>query len=251
MRRKKEVVEKELPKKIEQTLLLEMPNDQRHIYDLHLQKERQRVLGLLNEGGLQANRFAIFQSLTKMRQLCLHPALVDKKHIDLSSIKLTSLVEQVNDLIAEDHRVLIFSQFTSFLALVKKLLDKEGIPYLYLAGETKNRGQLVKQFQESKVPVFLISIKAGGFGLNLTAADYCILLDPWWNPAVENQAIDRTHRIGQKRPVFVYRLIVKNTIEEKVVALQNKKRKLFSNVLEDGEIFSTLVTEADIKKIFE
>lgn len=251
MRRKKEVVEKELPKKIEQTLLLEMTNDQRHIYDLHLQKERQRVLGLLNEGGLQANRFAIFQSLTKMRQLCLHPALVDRKHADLSSIKLKSLIEQVNDLIAEDHRVLIFSQFTSFLALVKKTLDKNSVPYLYLAGETKNRGQLVKQFQESKIPIFLISIKAGGFGLNLTAADYCILLDPWWNPAVENQAIDRTHRIGQKRPVFVYRLIVKNTIEEKVVALQNKKRKLFSNVLEDGEVFSTLVTEADIKKIFE
>jgi SNF2 family DNA or RNA helicase len=145
----------------------------------------------------------------------------------------------------------VFSQFTSFLRLVKQALEVDGIQYLYLAGETKRRGELIKKFEsDASIPVFLISMKAGGFGLNLTAADYCILLDPWWNPAVEQQAVDRAHRIGQSRPVFVYKMIAKDTIEEKVLALQERKKKLFQSVLDEEGMFGKMITEDDIRGIF-
>lgn len=251
LRRQKAVVETQLPPKNEQILYLPLNDEHRHIYDLHLQQERKRVLGLLKSGGLQAHRFEILRSLTRMRQLCLHPALVDSKYENISATKLESLQEYLKELIAENHRVLIFSQFTSFLAKVKIVLQKAKYPYVYLAGETKDRGSLLKEFQQNQnIPIFLISLKAGGFGLNLTAADYCILLDPWWNPAVEQQAIDRTHRIGQTKPVFVYKMIIKDSIEEKVLKLQEKKQKLFKNIMDDESFFSSAVTEEDIKNIF-
>jgi SNF2 family DNA or RNA helicase len=177
--------------------------------------------------------------------------LVDEKNRSVPATKLVALLETVKELVGDKHRILIFSQFTSLLAEVKTIFDLEKLAYLYLDGSTKDRRELIKDFQTRQTPIFLISLKAGGFGLNLTAADYCILLDPWWNPAVENQAIDRMHRIGQNKPVFVYKLIAKDTIEEKVLALQEKKKKLFQNVLEDGHVFSTLITEKDIKSIFE
>lgn len=251
LRRQKTLVEKELPLKTEQVLYLPLNDEHRHLYDLHLQHERKRILGMLQNGGLKDHRFEILRSLTKLRQLCLHPKLLDEKHAQIPSTKIEALKEQLEEIIAEKHRVLIFSQFTSFLVHVKEMLDKAGHSYLYLAGETKNRGKLIQQFhKDSSIPIFLISLKAGGFGLNLTAADYCILLDPWWNPAVEAQAVDRTHRIGQDKPVFVYKFIAKDTIEEKVLALQEKKRELFQNVFNEGSLFSAMISEEDIKSIF-
>jgi SNF2 family DNA or RNA helicase len=145
----------------------------------------------------------------------------------------------------------VFSQFTSFLSLVRTRLDHDGIRYSYLDGSTRNRAKVVDAFRQGDDPLFLISLKAGGFGLNLTEADYCFLLDPWWNPATENQAIDRTHRIGQTRPVNVYRLIAANTIEEKVVALAQRKAELFKGVMDDGDLFASSLTADDIRGLFD
>jgi len=251
LRRKKDLVEKELPQKSEQLLTLEMESDQRKIYDLYLQKQRQVILGLLSAGGMKKHQFEILTALMRMRQICLHAGLIDKRYGKTSSIKIESLMEQLENVLSENHKVLIFSQFTSFLSLVKDNLDSKKIDYCYLDGSTRNRAQVIDEFQNGKKNVFLMSLKAGGIGINLTAADYCIILDPWWNPAVENQAVARSHRIGQTKPVMVYKYIIKNTIEEKVVALQEKKKRLFDNVLEEGEIFGSLVTEKDIKNLLE
>ena len=252
LRRKKELVEKELPPKQQQVLWLEMDAQQRKIYDLQLQHERQKVLGLLAEGGLKSNRFEILTSLMRLRQLCLHATLVDKKYAKVPSVKLDTLIEQLQPIIDEGHKVLVFSQFTSFLSLAREQLEEAKITYSYLDGSTRNRKAVIKKFTDNpEVPLFLISLKAGAVGLNLTAADYCIILDPWWNPAVENQAVDRAHRIGQKRTVIIYKFIVKDTIEEKVLKLQERKQKLFQSVIDDGDAFSPLITEDDIKSIFE
>ena len=253
LRRKKDLVEKDLPARVEQVLPLEMPAAQRKIYDAYLNTERKRVLGLLAEkGGLQKHRFTIFSALMRLRQLCLHPGLVDGEHLRKPSAKIDSFLELLEEIVSGEHKVLVFSQFTSFLTLVREALGARKVDYLYLDGATKKRGELIKKFESvDGPPVFLISLKAGGSGLNLTAADYCILLDPWWNPAVEDQAIARAHRIGQKKTVNVYRLIIKDSIEEKVLKLQEKKRKLFSDVLEDGEMFAKVFNEEDIKNLFE
>jgi len=251
LRRKKELVAGELPPKTETVLRLEMGKDQRSLYDLFLQKQRQKVLGLLAEGGMKAHRFEILTALTRLRQLCLHPVLVDSKYEGWDSVKIDALFEQLEPIVSEGHKVLVFSQFTSFLSLIRKRLEVDSTPFCYLDGSTRNRKEVIGEFQESRdKQIFLMSLKAGGVGLNLTAADYCIVMDPWWNPAVENQAIARTHRIGQTRHVMVYRLIVKNTIEEKVLKLQEKKKRLFDNVLEEGEAFGSLITEDDIKNLF-
>lgn len=251
LRRTKERVEKDLPPKVEQTIVLDMHPKERHLYEVYLQRERQKVLGLLKQGGFKTHRFEILTSLTRLRQLCLHPALVDAKHGHVPSAKLDAFMERLEVILSEGHRVVVFSQFTSFLAHAQKRLDEANLRYLYLDGATRNRKDVINAFQkERSVPLFLLSLKAGGFGLNLTAADYCVLLDPWWNPAVESQAIDRTHRIGQTRHVVVYRLIMRGTIEEKVVKLQEKKQGLFRNVLDEGDVFSTLLTEEDIRSIF-
>ena len=251
LRRKKELVEKDLPAKTESVVLLDMEPAQRAIYDLFLQKSRQKVLGLLASGGFREHRFEILTALTRLRQLCLHPALVEQKHADAPSAKLAALLDYLVTIIAEGHKVLVFSQFTSFLALAREVLDGAGIAYAYLDGSTRKRAEPIERFRkDSGVNVFLISLKAGGTGLNLTAADYCILLDPWWNPAVENQAIARAHRIGQSRSVTAYRFITKDTIEEKVLKLQDKKRHLFENIIEEGDAFGSLITEADIRGLF-
>ncbi|MEV4423054.1 C-terminal helicase domain-containing protein, partial [Patulibacter sp. NPDC049589] len=161
--------------------------------------------------------------------------------------KLTALVGQLEDVVGGGHRALVFSQFTGFLELVQARLAEEGITTSYLDGKTKQRAKVVERFKAGDAPVFLISLKAGGFGLNLTEADYCFLLDPWWNPAAEAQAIDRTHRIGQTRPVNVYRMISTGTIEEKVAALADRKAALFAGVLDEGDLFSGAVTADDIR----
>jgi superfamily II DNA or RNA helicase len=247
-RRTKEQVAADLPTKQEQILDVELHPRHRKIYQTHLQRERQKILGLVDD--MNKNRFTILRSLTLLRQLSLHAGLVDDEHRDLPSSKIDTLVEQLHDVIDGGHRALVFSQFTGFLAQVRSRLDTEGIEYCYLDGRTRKRADVLARFKEGTAPVFLISLKAGGFGLNLTEADYCFLLDPWWNPATEAQAVDRTHRIGQTRNVMVYRLIAKNTIEEKVMALKARKAELFTNVMDEGNVFGTGLNADDIRELF-
>ncbi|SHJ80262.1 Superfamily II DNA or RNA helicase, SNF2 family [Tessaracoccus bendigoensis DSM 12906] len=250
LRRTKREVVQELPDKIEQVQKVELTPVHRRVYDRYLQRERQRVLGMLDD--MDRNRVAIFRALTMLRQLALDPVLVDAKYATSTpSAKVSTLVEQVVELAAEGHRALVFSSFTGYLKLVREALDEAGVSYVYLDGRTMNRPARIAQFREGDDPVFLISLKAGGFGLTLTEADYVFVLDPWWNPAAENQAIDRTHRIGQTRSVNVYRMVSTDTIEEKVVALQERKRDLFSSVVDSGTFSSGAITAADIRALFD
>jgi SNF2 family DNA or RNA helicase len=207
------------------------------------------VLGLLDD--LDRNRFIVFRSLTLLRMLSQPPELIDPAHAHIARSKLSALFEQLDEILAEGHRTLVFSQFTSFLALVAARLNERGIPYAYLDGATRDRDAAIASFRDGQAPVFLISLKAGGFGLTLTEADYVFLLDPWWNPAAESQAVDRAHRIGQTRPVNVYRLIASGTIEEKVMALQQRKARLFRAVMDDDALFSQALTAEDIRGLFE
>lgn len=249
LRRTKESVVLDLPAKQEQQVLVRLTEEHQHVYDTHLNRERQKILHLVED--LDRNRFTIFQSLTHLRMLALEPSLVDPTLSDIPGSKLEALFEQLDDVLSENHRALVFSQFTSYLKVLAAKLEERGIPYVYLDGNTRNRAKVIDQFKEGEAPLFLISLKAGGFGLNLTEADYCFLLDPWWNPAVEAQAIDRTHRIGQTRQVMVYRMIAKGTIEEKVVALQDTKRKLISTVMDEADGFSKALTAQDIRGLLE
>jgi superfamily II DNA or RNA helicase len=244
-RRTKELVARDLPRKQEQALEVELHPRHRRLYDTYLQRERQKILGLL--GDLDRNRFTILRSITLLRQLSLHPGLVDERGEAVPCAKLGALAEQLGDVVGGGHRALVFSQFTGFLAKVRDRLDRDGIGYCYLDGRTRRRDRVLERFRTDDDPVFLISLKAGGFGLNLTEADYCFLLDPWWNPAVENQAIDRTHRIGQTRQVMVYRMIARDTIEEKVAGLARRKAALFSGVMDDGDLFASRLTAEDIR----
>ena len=248
MRRTKERVAADLPAKQEQVLEVDLHPRHRTVYQRHLQRERQKVLGLVDD--LQHHRFTILRSLTLLRQLSLHAGLIDGEHLDLPSAKIDAVAEQLRNVIGAGHRALVFSQFTGFLDLVRGRLSAEGVEYCYLDGKTTNRAEVIGRFKDGGVPVFLISLKAGGFGLNLTEADYCFLLDPWWNPATEEQAVDRTHRIGQTRNVMVYRLIAKDTIEEKVMALKARKAELFSSVMDDGNAFGASLDADDIRGLF-
>ena len=249
LRRTKELVATDLPEKQEQILELELSPKHRTIYQRHLQRERQKVLGMLED--MDKNRFAVFSSLTKLRQLSLDASLIDDQYHSVPSSKLEALLEQLEDLTSEGHNALVFSQFTSFLGKASTMLTEAGIEHAYLDGSTTNRGKVIESFTSGKVQVFLISLKAGGFGLNLTQADYCFLMDPWWNPASENQAVDRAHRIGQKRNVMVYRMVSKNTIEEKVMALKEKKAKLFTAVLDDDAAFASAISADDVRALFD
>lgn len=247
LRRQKELVAAELPAKQEQVLTVELESRHRKLYDTVLQRERKKLLGLL--GDMDKNRFAIFRSLTLLRMLALDPAIVDESPDEVPSSKLDALLDHLGDIVAEGHRTLVFSQFTSFLSRIASHLDERGIEHAYLDGSTRQRGKVIESFRKGSAPVFLISLKAGGFGLTLTEADYVFLMDPWWNPATEAQAIDRTHRIGQTKNVMVYRLVSEGTIEEKVVALQQKKAELFSTLMDNGEAFSSAITAADIREL--
>ncbi|WP_019876312.1 DEAD/DEAH box helicase [Sporichthya polymorpha] len=249
-RRTKEEVAPELPPKQEQVLSVQLDPKHRKIYDLTLQRERQKVLKLLDD--LEGNRFEILRSLTLLRQLSLHPGLTDDEHLTVPSAKLDALLEHVQAVEGTGHRTLVFSQFTRLLDLVEARLDAEGIEHVRLDGTTRRRAEVIERFKTGSAPVFLISLKAGGFGLNLTEADYCFLMDPWWNPAAELQAVDRTHRIGQTRTVHVYRLIAANTIEERVLDLQARKAKLFARVVDggEGEGFGRALSAEDIRGLF-
>jgi len=249
MRRTKELVARDLPAKQEQVLQIDLEAKHRKLYDTFLQRERQKLLGLIED--MDKNRFIIFRSLTLLRMLSLDASLVDEAYANIPSSKLDALFEQLEDVLAEGHRALVFSQFTSFLKKAAARLDAQGTPFAYLDGATLRRSDVIDRFKNGDAPVFLISLKAGGFGLNLTEADYVFLLDPWWNPATEAQAVDRTHRIGQTRNVMVYRMVANGTIEEKVMALKERKAKLFSSVMDDDAVFSSALTADDIRGLIE
>jgi SNF2 family DNA or RNA helicase len=249
LRRTKEQVASDLPDKQEQVLELDLNPRHHRIYQTHLQRERQKILGLL--GDMNKNRMAIFRSLTLLRQASLDVSLIDESYDGVPSTKLDALMEMLEDIVEDGHRVLVFSQFTRFLTLARQRIEKAGIDLCYLDGKTRKRDVVIDEFRNGEAPVFLISLKAGGFGLNLTEADYCILLDPWWNPATEAQAVDRVHRIGQTRKVMVYRLVAKDTIEEKVMALKAKKSALFADVMDAGGLESGALTAADIRGLLD
>ena len=249
LRRTKELVAAELPAKNDTRVNLPLAPGHRRIYDTHLQRERQKVLGLLED--MDKNRFTIFQSLTLLRRLALDAALIDPEaYAGVSSVKRDYLVQQLPDLLEKGHRVLVFSQFTGYLKSISARLSEEGIGHLYLDGSTRNRAEVIEAFTSGQEPVFLISLKAGGFGLNLTEADHVFIMDPWWNPAAEQQAVDRIHRIGQDKEVHVYRLVAEGTIEEKVMQLKESKAALFDAVVGEGEFASAAVTAEDVRELF-
>ncbi|MFC4555497.1 DEAD/DEAH box helicase [Georgenia faecalis] len=242
-RRTKEQVATELPPKQEQVLTVTLNPRHRRIYETHLQRERRKILGLIDD--MDKNRFTIFRSLTLLRQLSLDPTLIDDKYAGVSSSKADAFMENLEEVISGGHRALVFSQFTTFLKTVRDRLDAMGVDYCYLDGTTRHRARRIEEFKTGSAPVFLISLKAGGFGLNLTEADYCFVLDPWWNPAVETQAVDRAHRIGQDKTVMVYRLVAAGTIEEKVMELKARKQDLFDRVMDDGDALMSSPLSAD------
>lgn len=249
LRRTKELVAVELPAKNDTRVNLPLAPGHRRIYDTHLQRERQKVLGLLED--MDKNRFTIFQSLTLLRRLALDAALIDPEaYAGVSSVKRDYLVQQLPGLLEKGHRVLVFSQFTGYLKSISVRLAEEGIGHLYLDGSTRNRAEVIEGFTSGQEPVFLISLKAGGFGLNLTEADHVFIMDPWWNPAAEQQAVDRIHRIGQDKEVHVYRLVAEGTIEEKVMQLKESKAALFDAVVGEGEFASAAVTAEDVRELF-
>lgn len=248
LRRTKELVADDLPPKQEQELDVVLGPKHRRLYDTHLAKERQRILGLVDD--FDRNRVAIFSALTRLRQLALDPALIDPAHDAVGSAKLDLLVDHLQEIAEEGHKALVFSQFTSFLGRVRERLTAEGIPTTYLDGSTRDRPTVIQRFRDGAAPVFLISLKAGGVGLTLTEADYVFVLDPWWNPAAEAQAVDRAHRIGQTAHVHVYRLVALDTIEEKVMELKARKAELFAQVVDGDGAMSTAIGADDIRGLF-
>ncbi len=235
LRRSKREVLPDLPEKTEQILQCTLNPKQQEIYDQLRAGYRDSLLQQVEEKGVGGSAMQVLEALLRLRQVACHPGLIDESWNEAGSAKLESLFEQVSEVLAEGHKCLVFSQFTSLLAYVRRHLEERGVPYAYLDGQTRNRGEVVDLFQnDPDTNLFLISLKAGGVGLNLTAAGYVFLLDPWWNPAVEAQAIDRTHRIGQTQPVFAYRLIARDTVEEKMLELQRSKRQIADAILEGG-----------------
>ena len=250
LRRTKGQVAKDLPDRVEEDLLCEMEGQQQTLYRAELKRARQLILGLNSNKQLNDQRFHVLTSLLRLRQICCHPALVNDKLRDAESAKVSALLDLLEPLMEEGHKVLVFSQFVTMLDLLRDTVKERGWPHYYLAGSTENRGELVQEFQSAKGgAVFLISLKAGGFGLNLTAASYVVLFDPWWNPAVEMQAIDRTHRIGQTSKVMAYRLLMKDSIEQKIRALQKQKAALMDDVLGE-ERFAQSLTLDDLRFLF-
>ncbi len=259
VRRTKESVASDLPEKVEQVLDVELLPRHRAVYDRLLARERARVLGLVEN--LDGHRFEVLRSLTVLRQAALDVSLVGADDPattatppggtsrPVPSSKLEVLFEMLEDILAEGHSVLIFSQFTQFLGRVRDGLEARSVAHSYLDGRTRRRQEQIDAFTRGETQVFLISLKAGGFGLNLTAADYCILLDPWWNPAAEAQAVDRAHRIGQTKQVMVYRMVASDTIEEKVMRLKEGKSALFSSVLDGGAAGGAGLSAADVREL--
>ncbi|HTS64589.1 MAG TPA: SNF2-related protein [Candidatus Acidoferrales bacterium] len=245
LRRTKEQVARELPQKTEQTIYCEMEPAQRKLYDELRSHYRSSLLGRIAAQGLAKSKIQVLEALLRLRQAACHPGLLDPQRVEEPSAKLDVLLAQLREVLEEGHKALVFSQFTSLLSIVRARLDAERVNYEYLDGATHDRQSCVERFQTDEAcRVFLVSLKAGGLGLNLTAAEYVFLLDPWWNPAVEAQAVDRAHRIGQTRNVFAYRLIARDTVEEKVLELQTNKRDLAAAIInQDNSLIRSLRRE--------
>lgn len=253
LRRTKKMVAQDLPEKTETVLFCEMAKEQREVYNAFKNEYRSRVLSHIDSNGIKKSGMYILQGLMKLRQICNSPAILDEpEDYGNDAIKLRELMEQIDE-IASNHKILVFSQFLSMLRLIKDQLEERGIQYTYLDGatSTQKRQEQIEQFQsDDSCRIFLISLKAGGVGLNLTAADYVFLVDPWWNPAVETQAIDRAHRIGQVKNVFAYKMICKDTVEEKILQLQNRKRVLADDLIGSEHGFIKQMTRADVEFLF-
>ena len=251
LRRTKEDVATELPPKVESMIYSPMLEEQLKLYNKWKQSYRDSILEEIESKGVNKSKFKVLEGLTKLRQISCHPALVDKRFVETSG-KFTALTEMVEEIISEDHKVLIFSQFVQMLQIIRRHFDGQNIPYSYLDGSTKDRQKPVEDFQTNdNIRIFLISLKAGGIGLNLTAADYVIHYDPWWNPAVEMQATDRAYRIGQTKKVFAYKLISKDSVEEKIVKLQARKKELVKSLISTEESFFKALEKEDILQLFE
>lgn len=253
LRRTKEQVAKDLPEKTETILFCEMGEEQREIYDSWRNDYRDKILGAIESKGIQQSQITILQALMKLRQICDSPAIMNEKDpYPNVSVKLEEIEREITENIGE-HKALIFSQFLGMLALIRKKLEELEIPYSYFDGSTSvtDREKAIRNFQDNpECRIFLISLKAGGVGLNLTAADYVYIVDPWWNPAVEQQAIDRTHRIGQTKNIFAYRMICKDTIEDKILTLQARKKKLASELVADDSSFVKSLSKEDVEYLF-
>ncbi|MCC9135722.1 SNF2-related protein [Pontibacter silvestris] len=249
LRRHKSQVATELPEKIEHTTYCKMTEEQEHAYEETKSYYRNKILTSLEEQGAGNTQFLLLQGLTKLRQIANHPLMTDAGY-EGESGKLKEVMRMTKNVVTKGHKVLIFSQFVKHLEILRNALDEKEITYTYLDGNTKNRQQQVERFQNDKsIQVFLISLKAGGVGLNLTAADYVFVLDPWWNPAVEAQAVDRAHRIGQQNTVFTYKFITKDTVEEKILALQNRKIQLVTDLISTDETVIKSLTKEDIDNL--
>lgn len=250
LRRTKDKVAKELPPKVENTIHCEMTSYQRRLYEEWRDSYRTAILSKIDDVGLEKSRMQVLAGLTMLRQIACHPQTVKSNSRDPGG-KFEAFFEMVEEILAERHKILIFSQFVKILTLMRKRFDASETPYAYLDGSTRDRETQVKRFQEDEdCRLFLISLRAGGTGLNLTAADYVIHYDPWWNPAVELQATDRTHRIGQEKHVFVYKLITKDSVEEKILELQEKKKQIVSKVISSEAGFFKKLSKEDIVGLF-
>jgi non-specific serine/threonine protein kinase len=253
LRRTKEQVAKDLPAKTETILFCEMEEEQRTIYDAYRNDYRDKIMGVISEQGIDKSQLTILQGLMKLRQICDSPAIMNEEEkMPNVSVKLDEIGREITENIG-NHKALIFSQFLGMLALIKEKLVELGVKFEYFDGSTTaiERERAIQSFQNNdEVRVFLISLKAGGVGLNLTAADYVYIVDPWWNPAVEQQAIDRTHRIGQTKNIFAYRMICKGTIEDKIIQLQEKKRNLARDLVTDDSGFVKSLTKEDVEYLF-
>jgi len=253
LRRTKEQVAKDLPEKTETILFCEMEDEQRKVYDAYRNDYRDKILGTIESQGIQKSQLTILQGLMKLRQICDSPAILNETDkYPNHSIKLDELAREISENIG-NHKALIFSQFLGMLALIKEKLIELDIPFAYFDGSTTatDREKAIREFQDNdSCRVFLISLKAGGVGLNLTAADYVYIVDPWWNPAVEQQAIDRTHRIGQTKNIFAYRMICKDSIEDKILQLQDRKRLLAKDLIADDDGFVKSLSREDVEYLF-
>jgi len=252
LRRLKREVATDLPAKLEQVSWCDLTADQQAVYTELLQASRREITDAVGAQGLARSRMIILNALLRLRQVCCDLRLLKLDNINpaTASAKVDLFSELLEEVIDGGHRVLVFSQFVTMLHLLRDNLKAEEIDFCYLDGSTSNRGEVVQQFQTSNVPVFLISLKAGGVGLNLTAADTVIHFDPWWNPAVEDQASDRAHRIGQTRVVTSYKLITRGTVEEKILALQNRKREIIRATLGGEEALAEALTWEEIQELF-
>jgi SNF2 family DNA or RNA helicase len=252
LRRLKREVAADLPAKIEQVSFCELTGDQRAVYQQVIEASRKEILEANTEQGIAKSRMMMLTALLRLRQICCDLRLLntDAVKAENASGKVELFAELLEEIIDGGHRVLVFSQFVTMLSLLKEQLTAGNIAFCYLDGSTSDRAQVVQKFQsDPNIPVFLISLKAGGVGLNLTAADTVVHFDPWWNPAVEDQATDRTHRIGQTKVVTSYKLIARDTVEEKILTLQNRKREIIKATLEGEEQFAASLTMEEMREL--